>query len=540
MRIHWSLRLLIAAANGYLWSLGFNPHSLAGAAWAVMALLLFLTMRVNGWLAAGGGFLFGVAFHTASLPWIYSVMRVHGHLGPAPAAGVMALMVLYLALFPAAFCWSVARVSTRSLNGALCAAPFLWVALEYAQTHVPILGFPWNLAGYVPAKHPGLLQLATVTGIYGLSFAVVASGSLFAWVVLASRKPVGLILRFALACVLALAVLVPTHLGVLSATLPKPEHVAFLVQSNFPQAPEYPANWMDLHAAEMDELERISIDAGSLIAEGGAERSVPRSMARVRLQGAPAESQGVAASDAHLIIWPEVPAPFYFLDPKFAARAERVARESYAYFLVGVVEWRPGPNDGLLPYNSAVLLDPSGKRAFQYDKIHLVPFGEYVPLRRVLKFAESLVAEIGDYRAGTARAVGQLPGGRFGVLICYEAIFPDEVRRFVANGAELLVNISNDGWYGRSAAPEQHLAMARVRAVENRRWLLRGTNNGYTVVIDPYGREVARLAPDIRGVLRAPFSFRSERTIYSRWGDWLAWLCVVGSVGFLLWPGRRK
>ncbi len=145
--------------------------------------------------------------------------------------------------------------------------------------------------------------------------------------------------------------------------------------------------------------------------------------------------------------------------------------------------------------NSAVLLNPSGQRIFTYDKIHLVPFGEYVPLRKWLTFAGKLTADIGDFTPGYASyRVGRLPGGTFGAFICYEAIFPNEVRRFTANGAELLINMSNDGWFGRSSAPAQHLMMARVRAVENRRWLLRCTNNGFTVAVDPYGRIVARLS----------------------------------------------
>ena len=122
--------------------------------------------------------------------------------------------------------------------------------------------------------------------------------------------------------------------------------------------------------------------------------------------------------------------------------------------------------------------------------------------------------------------------------ICFEAVFPDLVRRFVANGAELLINISNDGWFGRSAAPEQHLAMARVRAAENRRWLLRATNNGHTVAVDPYGRIVARLAPDTRGVLTAPFAFRRDRTLYSRFGDWLAWLSLAATAYFVVVGAR--
>jgi apolipoprotein N-acyltransferase len=184
-------------------------------------------------------------------------------------------------------------------------------------------------------------------------------------------------------------------------------------------------------------------------------------------------------------------------------------------------------------YNSAVLLDPLGRRIYTYDKIHLVPFGEYVPLRQWLTFAGRLTADISDFTPGTVYRVGEIPGGKFGTFICYEAIFPGEIRRFAASGAQLLINISNDGWFGRSAAPVQHLMMSRVRAVESRRWLLRDTNNGFTAAVDPYGRIVAELPTDIRGELDAPYDFKSNLTLYVRFGDWFAWLCVVATAVML-------
>jgi apolipoprotein N-acyltransferase len=198
-----------------------------------------------------------------------------------------------------------------------------------------------------------------------------------------------------------------------------------------------------------------------------------------------------------------------------------------------VEDWKKDAAGKFIATNSAVLLNPSGERVFTYDKMHLVPFGEYVPLRRWLTFAGKLTADIGDFTPGTVYRVGRLPGGTFGAFICYEAIFPNEVRRFTVNGAELLINMSNDGWFGRSSAPAQHLMMARVRAVENRRWLLRCTNNGFTVAVDPYGRIVARIPTDIRGELDAPYDFRSGLTPYARFGDWFAWLCLIASAGLL-------
>ena len=223
---------------------------------------------------------------------------------------------------------------------------------------------------------------------------------------------------------------------------------------------------------------------------------------------------------------------------RFRTRAKRIAGGAGGGFLLGVVDWKQLTGGGIGANNSAALLDSAGGLNFIYDKIHLVPFGEYVPWRNWLTFAGKLTADIGDFQRGSQYKVGRLPGGRFSAFICYEAIFPDEVRKFTAAGAELFINISNDGWFGGSAAPAQHLAMARVRAVENRRWLLRDTNNGITVSVDPYGRIAARLPADIRGELDAPYGFRSDLTPYARWGDWLAWLCVIATL-MLLFLGVR-
>jgi apolipoprotein N-acyltransferase len=184
----------------------------------------------------------------------------------------------------------------------------------------------------------------------------------------------------------------------------------------------------------------------------------------------------------------------------------------------------------LVPYNSAVLVDPQGQNVFTYDKIHLVPFGEYEPFPLIHRVVSSVSSEVGGFRKGTNYAVGHLPSGyTFSTFICYEAIYAGEIRRFAANGAQLFINISNDGWFGRSAAAEQHIRMVRVRAAENRRWIVRVTNNGYTASIDPYGRIFSPLPVDVRAAADLPYDFRTDRTIYTRFGDWFAWLCALVS-----------
>ncbi|MFI5127109.1 MAG: apolipoprotein N-acyltransferase [Candidatus Acidiferrales bacterium] len=507
MNLSRPVRFLLAIGSGLALPFSFPNYNLPLLAWIAVAMLILASLGARKREAALYGFINGALFYPLSVPWIDTVMQQYGNVSPLASAGILALMTLAGTLFPIVFAVLVSRVGKRSITMACVFAPFLWVALEFARTHLPIIGFPWNLIGYAASGNLAFVQLTSVTGIFGLSLLVVGFNALVVWAIASPSQKSRRAVLVALLILLGVA-----RIGPRFVPRAVPDRVAHLVQTNFAQSESYPANWMDLHAADMQQLENMSIDAAR-------------------------KSHGV-------IIWPEVPAPFSLQDAKFAAIANRIAHLSEEdfgeYFLVGVVDWKLGPNRQWLASNSAVLLDPSGQRQFTYDKIHLVPFGEYVPLRRWLTFAKSLTVGISDFTPGHTYAVGNLPGGRFSVFICYESIFPALVRRFAANGAELLVNISNDGWFGRSSAPLQHLMMLRVRAVENRRWLLRDTNTGYTVDVDPYGRIVARLQPFTRAELDAPYAFRSDLTPYTRFGDWLAWLCVIATILLLVVAFTRR
>ncbi|HEY4683055.1 MAG TPA: apolipoprotein N-acyltransferase [Candidatus Acidoferrales bacterium] len=512
---------LWAIGSGAALSLAFPRTQYFWLAWFALVPLIYLAIsqrwRVRRAFAAG--YIAGLAFFSISCYWIYAVLRNYGNISPPAAIGVLGAMVAELAcffgLFAAGLCWMEQRYRSRlrlpggsdaggvprlthqehpGYRAALLMAPFLWVALELGRTYV-VIGFPWDLLGYAVAPQIGIVQLTTITGIYGLSFLLLGFNALVVWLLLErSWRPVG-----------ALIALVGA-LGVANRLIPWPHPAgamrAYLVQTNLPQFSEYPQDWKERFQPAVDELERLTVEA------------VP------------------PGKEPALVIWPEVPAPFYLNhDPEFRARARRIAQRTRSYFLVGIVDWRKRADGKMAPYNSAAMLDPAGKVIAQYDKIHLVPFGEYVPVRKLFFFAERLTAEAGDFEPGRERTLAATHRGKVATFICYEAIFPAEVRQFVERGAEALVNISNDGWFGRTAAPDQHLNMARVRAVEGRRWLLRATNNGHTVIVDPYGRIVSRLLPDQRSVLIGSFDFVSRRTLYARFGDWWAWLCVLLALG---------
>jgi apolipoprotein N-acyltransferase len=246
-----------------------------------------------------------------------------------------------------------------------------------------------------------------------------------------------------------------------------------------------------------------------------------------------------------LVVWPESPAPFYTSDPFFRDTISEVARESKSWVVTGSLGIRnatQNPEQATELYNSAALIAPDGTWSERYDKIHLVPFGEFVPFRTLFGFASGLTQQVGDFSRGTSRAPLGAGDQKLGTFICYESIFPGEVRQFARNGAEVLVNISNDGWYGDSGAYAQHLNQSRMRAIETGRWLLLDTNTGVTGSVDPYGRIVARLPRKARAMLLAPYGLTNVTTFYTRHGDWFAYLCAIISLIALLvrFPNRVK
>jgi apolipoprotein N-acyltransferase len=234
-----------------------------------------------------------------------------------------------------------------------------------------------------------------------------------------------------------------------------------------------------------------------------------------------------------LIVWPESPADVIDSDPGYREFMESLARSSSAPVLADDLSFGPRNRDGSYSlYNSASFFRPDGSYGGRYDKIHLVPFGEYVPYKPLFFFTGDLLDGL-PFIPGTQRVLFEENGKKIGAFICYESIFGDEIRQFVREGAQVLVNLSDDGWYGDTSAPWEHLDMVRMRAIENRRWILRATNTGVTASIDPYGRIVDQMPRHVRGALVARFNFLSGETFYTRHGDWIAWLCALATIALL-------
>jgi apolipoprotein N-acyltransferase len=513
-----SFRLVMAAVSGAALSLSYVGFYLSIYSWICLGILLIAVIGASPRVAFGCGFLHGLLFCLTSVPWIATVLAVHGGLSRPGGWGVLLLIASVWGILIGTFGWIVQRIALQSVMRACVAAPFVWITFEFVRTRLPEISFPWNLLGYPAAANLGFAQITTITGIYGVSFLVAAFNSLLAFCDLSPSLGARRRLSFlgaTAAFVVVMLLLTPRLVPHVQAN-----HSARAVQLNFPEAPEYGSNWFATHTNDMREATKVSL------------------------------AKNLNGDD--LLVWPEAPAPFSYQDPQFAKFAEDLARQFGHPFLVGVIEWKPpadlsatqpqGGGHSLVPYNSALLFNSQGQRIFSYDKIHLVPFGEYEPFPLIHNVVSNVSVEVGGFRKGQTYSLAPLPGGyQMGVFICYEAIYPGEIRRFAADGANVLMNISNDGWFGRSAAAQQHLLMARVRAIENRRWMVRVTNNGYTASIDPYGRVYEPLPSDVRAGTDLPYDFRTDRTIYTRFGDWFAWLCVLVSAILLastFWKGN--
>jgi len=454
----------------------------------------------------------GILWYAGTCYWIYDTMHDHGGLSAPAALLALFLFCLYLGLYHGLFglLLSLAVGPGRDDRRALLATPFLWVAVELARTRVT--GFPWNLLGTAQVDNISLSRITTWTGVYGVSFEIMLVNVAVAAAFLVPRKKRNTLLMasFAAAAVLQAGRLV-------DAPALAADHAALLVQENIPVDTNWTRSTFEQALRELTDLS---------VKDAAAESSVSG------FAGALSSARG----KADLIVWPESPAPFFTNDPLFRDPVSRMARATDSWVVTGAIGSTPAKSGGTgsQVFNSAAFVSPAGEWTARYDKVHLVPFGEYLPFPRLFAFAGGLTKEVGEFGMGESRAPLDAGDTRLGVFICYESVFPDEVRQFANNGAQVLVNLSNDGWYGDSGAYAQHLNQTRMRAIENGRWLLSATNTGVTASIDPYGRTVERLPRKQRAALVTHYALTSVTTFYTRHGDWFAGLCAIISAGALL------
>jgi apolipoprotein N-acyltransferase len=489
-----------AAASGLLLALAFPRPDLAEVAWAALVpLLLVMDKR-----PFRSGFTTGVVFFAVVLYWLNIVMTTYGGLHPVLSGVAYLLLVLYLALFFGAATWSAARLQEKLGYPIVLTLPVLWVALEFVRSFL-FTGFPWATLGYAQQSRLLLIQSADLFGVYGLSFLMVLSNAVLADMVRWLRGT----RRIPLVEMLLLTALFVANLGYgwwrfdpgMEA---REEHLQVaLIQGNIDQGVKWDPDYQD---KTIEIYRDLSLQA--------------------------------AQQNPELIIWPEAATPFYFQEPSaLSSKVRDIPEQSGAFLLLGSPAYEV-VNRQYQYLNSAFLLDLEGEILGRSDKVHLVPFGEYVPLKPFLPFVDKLVVGIGDFTPGT---ISPLPmnGAHLGVLVCYEAIFPELARDYVAQGTDLLVNITNDAWFGRSSAPYQHLAMARFRAVENRIWLARAANTGISAFVTPTGRILQATEIFVPAQVSAQVGLGAGASFYRRMGDTVPMAFLAVSIFWLVRTRRR-
>ncbi len=483
----------LALLSAILLALAFPTFNLSWLAFVGLVPLLWVTRRVPPWRAAWVGLLTGTAFFTVNLFWLTHPMAVYGHVPRVLAVGLLMLLALYLGGYVCAFTLAWAWVAPRSVVGQILLPPTLWTGLEFVRTYA-LSGFPWGFLAYTQAGNLPLIQMTAWTGMYGVSWVLVLSNAVL---VAALDLSVALFQRvvalIAVAGVIGgLWLLGGDRLGL--SDHGQPFRVG-AVQGNIPQDIKWLPEAREETLRRYERLTRKASEAGP-----------------------------------SLIVWPETAVPFLLgLDTPVRARVEALAREGGTHLLVGSVHAEPASPPRY--FNSAFHVAPVRGIVAKYDKVHLVPFGEYIPFRPILGFVDKLAqGAIGDFQAGQVYTVFDAGGAWFGVTISYEVYFPAQVRRYVQAGADFLVNITNDAWYGRTAAPYQHLAMVVFRAVENNAFLVRAANTGISAVLHPTGRVLTASHPFEEEILVQTIRTRAGTTFYTHYGDVFAWLSLVGAV----------
>jgi apolipoprotein N-acyltransferase len=511
----WALALLSAI-------LQILPFSIAGPVplwrrifcWFCLVPLLSALLHLNRegkslrvHHAALLAYLSGVLWYAGNCYWIYRTMHLYGNIPSIPSFGILILFSLYLGLYPALFGTLVAVLHAKySRNLVLLAVPFLWVAVELARAR--ITGFPWDLLGYTQVNNLTLTRLAPWTGVMGISFVIAAVNAL--WLI----RPASTRLKYVPAATAFLLLAIATFA------------VAY--------QPKYFGDVTDSVATLLQENLGVGSEA---IGNRETKQDMLASFSQLSLH--PAINLDPAHQPSQIIIWPEAPTDFVDTDPILRQSISDLARQANAAVIVNDVTVASYNGNHPKLYNSASCFQPDGTYAGRYDKMHLVPFGEYTPYKPLFFFVGDLLDDL-LFIPGTHRSVFSVGDKKYGVFICYESIFGDELRHFALNGAQVLVNISDDGWYGDTSASWEHLDMVRMRAIENHRWVLRATNTGITAVIDPEGRITASIPRHIRTSVQVPFGFETDLTIYSRYGDWFASLCALVTAALLLLGFTRK
>jgi apolipoprotein N-acyltransferase len=494
-----------AVISGLLLAASFPLFDIHILAWIALVPLFSVlkgkSLKEGFWL----GGVFGVVFFTGTVYWVTNSVHFYGGIPLIPASFITLLLCAYLALYTAVFGAALVHLRNHHPSLVVVTAPALWTTLELARTYV-FTGFPWSLLGYSQYSLLPVIQIADITGVYGISFLIVMVNAAIADFILSRKISAGL---------LAALVVTASILGYGWTRIHTQDSIGGMTVSVVQGNIEQDKKWDPAYQADTIAIyKRLTINA--------------------------------MKQHPDLVIWPETSTPFYFTG---ARESDRILSDDLRLFvkqnkvplLFGSPTFEIKPDRAIIGRNSAFLLSPDGVTSGVYHKMHLVPFGEFVPLKKLLFFVEKMVEAIGDFQSGNEYTVmtmpavtsGQAADVKFSTVICYEIIFPDLVRQFVNNGAEIVTTVTNDAWFGKTAAPYQHFSMAVFRAVENRVPVARAANTGVSGFIDSKGHILATSNIFAAASLTQRIIPGAKKTFYTRYGDIFSYACVLFTLALL-------
>jgi apolipoprotein N-acyltransferase len=476
-----AFRSVCPVISALLLVLAFPKFNLGFLAWVSMVPLLFSLENNNAKQRFLIGYLFGIPFFAGTLYWLFGI-SIPGNIG----------LVILLSLAPAIFCYLYKCDISRPLY-AIVYVPSAWVFTEYLRAHL-FTGFPWELLGYSQCSNLPIIQIADITGVYGLSFLIIlVNFGLYLALRKAPKRSYILLFIF----IVFTASFIYGERTIRRFDPAETLRVS-VIQGNIPQNIKWDPKYRDLIM--------------------GKYKSITKS--------------AIADEKPDLVIWPETSLPGYMEEEDLRSAISDLARSEKVHLLIGTLH-----GEGLNAFNSACLISDNGEVMERYDKIHLVPFGEFIPFEDRLSWLRACVNKpMGDFVRGRDHTVFKFRTGTgsysFSCLVCYEDIFPELSRRFVERGARFLINVTNDAWFGKTSAPYQHLQGSIFRAVENHVPVIRAANTGVSCIIDPNGRVVAVVKKGkdelcVDGYVTGAVSTTFVRTIYTRVGDLFAWICII-------------
>jgi apolipoprotein N-acyltransferase len=501
--------MLLAAVSGLLLTASFPKIGLDWLAWFALVPLLAALANLPARESFRIGFIAGLVHYLTLLYWVVPVMRTYGYLPWYLSIAILFLFAAVLALFPGFFSMTLAAIGGTPLRR-LISVPLLWVALEYVRTII-FTGFPWALLGHALYRRPHLIQISDLLGAYGVSFLLVLSNvAVFLVITFIRRKTWG-----------ALPISKPVLFGAIGVFM------AGLLLTWIYGA------W---RIQTIDDLITAAPTARVAVIQGNIDQGVKWDPAHQTAAIKTHQRLSIAAKSENpdLIVWPESATPFYLFYDEHPTEMVMAGIENVNIdFLIGSPSVAK-QGKSVIYFNSAYLISPAAKNVNRYDKTHLVPYGEYVPFEEWLPFLGKVVAQVGDFRPGKPGKILPWRKDALGVQICYEVIFPSLSRSLVKNGAVLLINITNDAWFGSTSGPYQHFSMTIFRAIENRRALARAANTGISGFIDPVGRILTTTPLLKEASLTRPLPMLRQITFYTRFGDLFAMACLTGAVFAIL------